>query len=70
MRVHPLNVSELRRAAQACAVFRINACEPEYLRDLLAVLLEEDVPHLAAKVRALSSAQARALQADLLAAPR
>jgi hypothetical protein len=70
MRVHPLNVSELRRAARACAVFRIDACEPEYLRNLLALLLDEEAPDLAAKVRGLSSAQARALQADLMAAQR
>ncbi len=68
MRVHPLNVSELRRAAQVCAVFRIDACEPEYLRDLVALILDEEAPDLAARVRGLSSAQARALQADLLAA--
>jgi hypothetical protein len=69
MRPHPLSVPEVRQAAQACAVFRIDRCEPEYLRDLLALLLEE-APDLAAKVRGLSPAQTRTLQADLLAAPR
>jgi hypothetical protein len=55
------------RAARACAVFRVGGCTPEYLRDLLAVLLDEEAPRLAAKVRGLSEAQVLALRADLAA---
>jgi hypothetical protein len=70
MRPQPLSVSEVLRTARACAVFRVGGCTPEYLRDLLAVLLEQEAPQLAAKLRGPSAAQVLALRADLVALPR
>jgi hypothetical protein len=66
VRPHPLSVAEVLHTARACAVFRVGGCTPEYLRDLLAALLDEAAPHLAAKVRGLSDAQVLALREDLL----
>src|SRR5262249_31796799 len=63
----PLNFSEVRRAARAFAPFRIGSCGPDSLRDLLFVLLEEEEPALAAKVRGLSREQVLALRADVAA---
>lgn len=70
MRPHRLHVLEVLRAARACAAFRVGGCAQEYLRDLLAVLLDEEAPQLAAKVRGLSAAQVLALREDLAVSRR